>query len=73
MAIENETHFLLGCELYADIRSTLFERALCIDANFYNLETGDTLHSIMQRKDLKFTLGNTVYKVFQRRKMFLYS
>ena len=70
-SIENETHFLLDCELYTDIRSTLFERALCLNTNFDNLETEDKLRFIMQHKDLQFTLGNTVYKMFQRRKMFL--
>ena len=70
-SIENETHFLLDCELYTDIRSTLFERALCLNTNFDNLETEDKLRFIMQHKDLQFTLGNTVYKMFQRRKMFV--
>ena len=36
-AIENEPRFLLECELYTDIMSTLFERALCLNANFDNL------------------------------------
>ena len=42
-AIEDETHFLLDCDLYTDIRSTLFEKALCLDENFYNLETSHVL------------------------------
>ena len=66
-ATEDETHFLLDCNLY----TVLFERALCLDANFHNLETEDKLRFIMQHKDLQFTLGNTVYKMFNRRKMFL--
>ena len=52
-------------------RYTLFERALCLNANFDNLETEDKLRFIMQHKDLQFTLGNTVYKIFQMRKMFV--
>ena len=69
-AIEDETHFLLNCDLYTDIRSTLFEKALCLNENFHSLETDDKLRLIMQHKDLQFALGNAVYKMFRRRKMF---
>ena len=69
-AIEDETHFLLDCDLHTDIRSTLFENALRLDENFHNLETDGKLRLIMQHKDLQFPLGNAVYKMFRRRKMF---
>ena len=72
-AIENETHFLLDCELYTDIRSTVFERALCLNANFDNLDTEDKLRFMTQHKDLQFIFGNTVYNMFQRRKMFFFN
>ena len=68
-AIEDETHFLLDFDLYTDIRSTLFENALCLDENSHNLETDDKLRLIMQHKGLQFALKNTVYKIFRRCKM----
>ena len=70
-AIEDETHFLLDCDLYTDIRSTLFEKALCLEENFHNLETDDKLRLIMQHKDLQFALGNAVYKMFRRCKLIM--
>ena len=70
-AVEDEKHFLLDFELYTDIRYTLYERALCLDENFNGLGTDEKLRFIMQHKDLQFTLGSTVHKMFIRRKMSL--
>ena len=50
--------------MYTDIRFTLFEKALCLDENLYNIETDDKLRLIMQHKDLQFALINTVDEMF---------
>ena len=55
-AVEDEKHFLLDCELYTDIRYTLYERVLCLNENFNGLGTDEKLRFIMQHKDLQFTL-----------------
>ena len=70
-SVESETHFLLECELYTDLRHSLFVKASEVDANFMNLHTNEKLKFLMQTKDIQFHLGATVSKMFNRRKMFL--
>ena len=70
-SVEGETHFLLECELYTDLRHSLFVKASEVDANFMNLHTNEKLKFLMQTKDIQFHLGATVSKMFNRRKMFL--
>ena len=69
-SIENETHFLLECELYSDLRQTLFEKALELNDSFINLNSSEKLKFLMQTKDIQFQLSSSVYKMFRRRKVF---
>ena len=69
--VEDETHFLLDCDLYTDIRHILYEKALSLNQNFSQFDSAGKLKFIMQHKDMQFTLGNTISKMFCRRKMFV--
>ena len=70
-SIESETHFLLECELYSDLRQSLFEKALELNDSFINLNSSEKLKFLMQTKDIQFQLSSSVYKMFRRRKVFL--
>ena len=71
-SVEDETHFLIDCQLYTDLRLPLFQKAVtCINnEQFENLSSEDKLIFIMQNKDLQFVLGATLSKMFARRKTF---
>ena len=69
-SVEDETHFLISCELYSDIRLPLFQKAGEHNENFNTLIAEDKLIFIMQNKDLQFLLGSTLSKMFARRKTF---
>ena len=70
-SIHSETHFLLECELYSDLRQSLFEKALELNDSFINLNSSEKLKFLMQTKDIQFQLSSSVYKMFRRRKVFL--
>ena len=71
-SVEDETHFLIDCQLYTDLRLPLFQKAVtCINnEQFENLSSEDKLIFIMQNKYLQFVLGATLSKMFARRKTF---
>ena len=71
-SVEDETHFLINCELYSDIhvRLPLFQKADEHNENFNTLTAEDKLIFIMQNKDLQLLLGSTLSKMFARRKTF---
>ena len=62
-SVEDETHFLINCELYSDIRLPLFQKAGEHNENFNTLIAEDKLIFIMQNKDLQFLLGSTLSNV----------
>ena len=41
--VENETHVLLDCDLYTDIRHSLYEKALQVNNNFAQLGSSEKL------------------------------
>ena len=41
--LEDDTHFLIDCELYSDLRQLLFERAVFLNENFENLSSTEKL------------------------------
>ena len=69
-SVEDETHFLINCELYSDIRLPLFQKAGKHNENFNTLIAEDKLIFIMQNKDLQFLLGSTLSRMFANRKTF---
>ena len=68
-SIESETHFLLECELYSDLRYSLSEKTLELNDNFMTFSSNDKLKFLMQTKDIQFQLGATVFKMFSSRKV----
>ena len=52
--LEDETHFLIDCELYSDLRQLLFERAVLLNENFENLSSTEKLSFLMQHRDIHF-------------------
>ena len=63
-----ETHFLIDCEVYSDLRQLLFETAVFLNENFENLSSTEKLSFLMQRRDIQFLLGSALNKMFARRK-----
>ena len=65
--IEDETHFLVDCEFYSDIRFNLFQSTQIINDRFKNYESIDKLVWLMNCNDLQLKLANILSKMNKRR------
>ena len=68
--VEDETHFISDCELYSDIRETLFNKASEINPAFNTFNSEEKVIFLMQSKEMQFSLGTSVTKMFKRRNHF---
>ena len=69
--IEHETHFLMVCTLYEDIRYELFQKARQFIENFENMSTELKFNALMTCNDIQVTLSYSIHKFYVRRKSFL--
>ena len=69
--IEHETHFLMVCTLYEDIRYELFQKARQCIENFENMSTELKFNALMTCNDIQVTLSYSIHKFYVRRKSFL--
>ena len=60
--IEDETHFLVDCEFYSDLRFNLFQSAQIYNYGFKYYESIDRLVWLMNCNDLQFQLAKVVFK-----------
>lgn len=67
-AVEDETHFLVDCEFYSDIRYDLFHCANVLYSDFSSLSSGDKLIFLMQNNDLQRKLASTLVFMCRRRR-----
>ena len=66
-AIEDETHFLIDCEFYSDLRFNLFQSAQNINDRFTYYESIDKLIWLMNCNDLQCKLAKLLFKMNKRR------
>ena len=66
LEVEYETHFLISCRFYDDIRYDLFSVCSQINANFLNLTSGDKLVFIMPSSSLQLKLASSLQKMIRR-------
>ena len=69
--VEDETHFILHCDLYSDIRYELYEKATKVCCNFILLNDKEKMCILMNNVNLQHDVAKTLYAMFNRRKMFL--
>ena len=69
-SIEDETHFLIECELYSDIRYDLFQIATAENRNFPSFSTDEKLVYLMQSDSLLYKLASSLLKMSRRRRVF---
>ena len=67
--LEDETHFLIDCPIYSDIRYDLFYRAQDSDNSFTLMNSTQKLNFLMNKADMQRLLASTVYNMFTRRKV----
>ncbi|MCG7891260.1 MAG: reverse transcriptase family protein, partial [Candidatus Thiodiazotropha endolucinida] len=69
--IEDESHVLLDCFLYDDLRQVLFDKARSIDTTFNNMSKNDQLVFIFTESELIRSCAKTCFNILQRRLLFL--
>ena len=58
-----ETHFLVDCEFYSDLRYKLFQSALRINSTFKHYESLDKLVFLMNCEELHLQLANVLLRM----------
>ena len=66
--VEDETHFLIDCNFYSDLRYDLFRKTMILNINFNTFNSIEKLKVIMNDNSLQFCLANTLLNMFSRRK-----
>ena len=66
-AKEDETHFLVDCEFYSDLRYQLFKSAQSIDNSFIYYDCLSKLIFLMNCDKLQYQLASVLYKMNRRR------
>ena len=65
--VEDETHFLISCDFYDDIRYELFQLACQINLNFMNFSSENKMLFIMQNSNVQLKLASSLHKMIRRR------
>ena len=65
--MEDETHFLVDCEFYSDLRYELFQSTLRINPTFKHYESLDKLVFLMNSEELQLQLANVLLRMNKRR------
>ena len=69
--VEDELHFLLGCDFYSDLRRPLLDKAKLCNTDFQVLSHKDQFIFIMNHINLQRCLASTLCQMFKRRKVFI--
>ena len=67
-SIEDETHFLIDCDFYNDLRYDLFESASILNENFRHLNSEEKLCFLMDSDVMQFNIANYLLASFRRRR-----
>ena len=71
-AVEDETHVILDCPLYEDLRNTLFSKASIVMPNFIDLNHTDKMRFLFSNTDMIRLCAKTCFKILQKRNAALY-
>ena len=69
--VEDESHVLLKCTLYNDIRNVLFSKATSLFPDFNTLVDDEKLKLFFTEYGLIRIISKTCHEVLQRRRFFL--
>ena len=67
-SVEGETHFLIECEFYDDIRYDLFESTSKLNDNFGHLNPKEKLSFLMNTNSLQFNIVNCLLTMSRRKR-----
>ena len=68
-AVEDETHFLVECAFYSDLRDDVFRKALTNNSNFNDLSFSNKLVYLMNDHKLQYNLATCLIQMIRRRKL----
>ena len=66
--IEDETHFLISCNFYTDIRYDLSKNAVEMKSNFSAMADSEKLIFLMKTDVLQYKLASTLVQMNRRRR-----
>lgn len=69
--VEDESHVLLRCYMYDDLRQTLFDKAITIDGNFTSLTEHCQLQFLFTKSDMCRISAKTCFNILQRRTFYM--
>ena len=69
--VESELHVLLQCDLYKDLRQSLYEKAVEVDGTFIGLSKEEKLVFIFSNPSMIRVCAKTCFNVIQRRMFYL--
>ena len=71
-AIEDETHAMLNCDIYSDIRDPLFRKAQNLTHDFNLLSDADKMKFLFSNQELIRMCAKTCYNILEKRNFNLY-
>ena len=67
--VEDETHFLVDCEFYSDLRNEVFRKAITYNSNFNDLSLTNKLVYLMNDEKLQYYIAMCLSQMLRRRKL----
>ncbi len=71
--IESEQHVLISCNVYNDIRTTLFQYANAVCNQFNDMNETDKMCFLLSDQDMCTEVAKTLYMILTRRREILYN
>ncbi len=68
--MENELHVIIQCELYTDLRVSLFESATNICSDFLNMNDSDNLCFLLSNDKIGIDVARTLHDILEKRRQF---
>ena len=68
---EDESHVILDCHMYDDLRETMFNRAIDIDGNFVQMSKNERLIFLFTNENMIRIVAKTSFLILQRRNLLL--
>ena len=69
--VEDESHVLLRCYMYDDLRRTLFDKAIDINENFSSFTEHGQLQFLFTKSDMCRICAKTCFNILQRRTFYM--
>ena len=69
--VEDEVHALVVCNMYSDIRNTLYQKAILVSPNFIDLSPVDKLIVLLDKPELTRAAAKACNDILSRRNFFL--